>query len=1108
MRYKTILPTIILGITLTTPQFISAQSFEYLSDINWDSFDNINSGPWLDAAFRDGHHKPVLGETNSPTLFKPISFSGVEYEKGISWFPGWATAANQAARFSEVTWDLQSQYSRLQMLVRCDDYDDSYGTDPNYWQKIEYEWVIANVSSGSYLRGAKDARPWKVSDPCDPGGAFVASELNDPPDPPAQICDTNNVPIGDLYPPVDRPTEVRLRVGAAASLRIYGDGVLLHHTPEFYGDGDGVLVDVDVSNVDILKIELDIGGTELDTHQYRQNFAHAPQLVYSTFFDQVALADAKLLLAGVTNNPPQAKNDSFMVNEDSTNQLLNVFADNGNGVDEDLEGDVFTITQVSTPNQGGVVSINPTQDGILYTPSPNFFGDEVFTYTVSDTLLSGVGVVTVTVLNLPDPPQANDDTFFVDQNSMTNVLEVFLDNGHGLDTGSDSPSISIVAVGTPNESGFVSINGTSDGILYTPLPGFTGVETFTYSITDGAAEDTALVTIVTTPEASGTVIGESGRLIIQQSDPATWFTVPLNHNYVDPVVIMQPVSHNGDEPVHMRIGSISSNQFTYKMEEWEYLDLTHFQEEVSYLVMESGIHTLNDGTIIEVGKGNADGNWTEFTFAHTFTNTPAVLANVLTTNEASAVVVHMDAVSITNVSIRLREQEVDDTSTTTSTHAQESVGYIAIEQGGGIVDGFIYEAGLTPNTVTHDEFNIDFQQPFSSAPAFLARCNTQNGTDPHHLRYTTLTSTNVALFVEEEASADAEVTHIGEVVGFLAIEPMGLISVQSTNNTTMVVFDREVLATSDDAEEDVSSGAIKDLDQTILELGEESGAQLVGLRFTDIVLPKAAQIELVTIQFTAANTDTNSISLVIHGDSNPNAAKFTLSDDNISQRALTTTSVNWSPNEWITDDDGVDQRTPDLSAMVQEIVDQPGWFSGNSLVFIISGTGLRSAKSWDNDPAQSPQIHIEYSIGNDPDDMDGDALPDVWEIAHFGGTQGTMMNAEDDYDGDGVFNWAEFIAGTNPDDNLSFCSLSIEEVAADAEVSFNANAAEGTGYQGYTRYFTLERRVDLGNTSETWTTVSGWENIVGANQDLELLIATSTIHPRNLYRLNITLLEN
>ena len=40
---------------------------------------------------------------------------------------------------------------------------------------------------------------------------------------------------------------------------------------------------------------------------------------------------------------------------------------------------------------------------------------------------------------------------------------------------------------------------------------------------------------------------------------------------------------------------------------------------------------------------------------------------------------------------------------------------------------------------------------------------------------------------------------------------------------------------------------------------------------------------------------------------------------------------------------GFDQRTPNMAAIVQEIVDRDGWSSGNAVVIMISGTGVGTA---------------------------------------------------------------------------------------------------------------------------------------------------------------------
>lgn len=52
-----------------------------------------------------------------------------------------------------------------------------------------------------------------------------------------------------------------------------------------------------------------------------------------------------------------------------------------------------------------------------------------------------------------------------------------------------------------------------------------------------------------------------------------------------------------------------------------------------------------------------------------------------------------------------------------------------------------------------------------------------------------------------------------------------------------------------------------------------------------------------------------------------------------------------------------------------------------------------------------------------PTDSDGDGIPDWWMLQFFGHATGQAADnsrAGDDFDGDGMSNWAEFMAGTNP----------------------------------------------------------------------------------------------
>jgi hypothetical protein len=57
---------------------------------------------------------------------------------------------------------------------------------------------------------------------------------------------------------------------------------------------------------------------------------------------------------------------------------------------------------------------------------------------------------------------------------------------------------------------------------------------------------------------------------------------------------------------------------------------------------------------------------------------------------------------------------------------------------------------------------------------------------------------------------------------------------------------------------------------------------------------------------------------------------------------------------------GDGQRTPNLAAVIQQIVDRAGWTSGNALALIATGTGKRVAEAYDGVASAAPLLHVEY----------------------------------------------------------------------------------------------------------------------------------------------------
>ncbi len=172
---------------------------------------------------------------------------------------------------------------------------------------------------------------------------------------------------------------------------------------------------------------------------------------------------------------------------------------------------------------------------------------------------------------------------------------------------------------------------------------------------------------------------------------------------------------------------------------------------------------------------------------------------------------------------------------------------------------------------------------------------------------------------------------------------------------------------SDDAEERPDKRMKVDLSSSDLELVYASGDQTVGMRFSGVEILQGTTIVNAYVQFQVDETSSEPTNLSIEGEAVDHAATFTASSGNISSRPRTTAAVSWPPPPsttiapWTTiGEAGPDQRTPDIASVIQEIVDRPGWSSGNSLVIIITGTGKRVAESFNGDPAGAPLLHVEY----------------------------------------------------------------------------------------------------------------------------------------------------
>jgi hypothetical protein len=167
---------------------------------------------------------------------------------------------------------------------------------------------------------------------------------------------------------------------------------------------------------------------------------------------------------------------------------------------------VSSLTISSAPPHG-TTSVNSMNGSVTYQPASGYSGTDNFQYTVRDGLGAPSNTASVSVRVQPAPVAANDTTTLqADQSVTVNVLANDTSSGGTLDIASIKVAVS------PAHGTAVVMNGA---VVYTPTTGYSGLDTFQYSVQDnlGTASNVATVSIeVTAPPSRGGGGGAMGLL--------------------------------------------------------------------------------------------------------------------------------------------------------------------------------------------------------------------------------------------------------------------------------------------------------------------------------------------------------------------------------------------------------------------------------------------------------------------------------------------------------------------------------------------------------------------------------------------------------------------
>jgi hypothetical protein len=181
-----------------------------------------------------------------------------------------------------------------------------------------------------------------------------------------------------------------------------------------------------------------------------------------------ATSDPGTVILQVTpvNDPPVAIDGTVNTDEDTAVDLTLQA--------RDVDGPTQTFTIITRPSDG---TLSGSGASWTYTPAPNANGTRSFTFRVSDGgTVTSSGTVTITINPVNDPPTTRDDFAGTDVDTPL----TFSASGNDLDI--DGDSLALDAVDVPANGRAEVIGGQ---LVYTPNAGFTGIEVFGYTITDG-----------------------------------------------------------------------------------------------------------------------------------------------------------------------------------------------------------------------------------------------------------------------------------------------------------------------------------------------------------------------------------------------------------------------------------------------------------------------------------------------------------------------------------------------------------------------------------------------------------------------------------------------
>ena len=222
-----------------------------------------------------------------------------------------------------------------------------------------------------------------------------------------------------------------------------------------------------------------------------------------------------------TNNFPTAQNDTGIVMKNSEDNLFTVVTNDSYGTDGPNATHPISLTGFYT-DLGGKLEL--VGDVVKYTPKKGYVGIDSFKYIITDLNGDAANAEVIITVEEISTPTALADTVDVIQDSASNPIDVLFNDSFGSNGPAGSNSITVP--GITAESGVLVVNDNK--VDYTPASGFSGTDTFSYTITDGSGDTaSATVTIIVAPTVliDGLLMAKSDAVTVAQNSTANYIDI-------------------------------------------------------------------------------------------------------------------------------------------------------------------------------------------------------------------------------------------------------------------------------------------------------------------------------------------------------------------------------------------------------------------------------------------------------------------------------------------------------------------------------------------------------------------------------------------------------